>query len=603
MSKEIINRDIEVLTEREHILLRPEMYVGSTHITSEKTHIYNTETKSIEWRAVEYSPAFMRLFNEIFDNAYDEVVRNIREHSDFKGIINVSINTKDNSVTISDNGKGFKDADSIMKKSGKTVVETAMSTFRSGSNFRGGRADGSIGKNGIGAGAVNALSDYFHIVTKNANIRYEQYWEDFVKSEPKIDNIENSETGTTVTFIPYKKIFKKEKWNFDLIYTTLIIKNFIFKNTDTLSNTTLNFFWDGEKVDIDKDIIPEGYYELKLNNRMKLFIWSERNGKPFSFVNTSFCTGFHLDLIKEFIDDKIFNRASINGSFYNIMVILNLKPKDAKFKEQVKAVFDINRQTFNEILPLKITRTDLQAFQNSNVFVDIINDIEESNKLSLIKNINTKAKKKNKQIKISDNFFSSKKNDVLYIVEGLSAVGSINIAKDPVTESSYALRGKIKNVQTLDDLESKVIVDLINIMGLKLEDEGKTCKYNKIYISTDFDEDGHSICALLLHFFSKFFPKLIEDGRVYRLIIPLIAYEHNKKIVFKYTMEDLKTIPSDAKNISYLKGLGSIPKEYWKLIMKNKTLEQYKMDKNTIKMLDVCFNKDEILRRKKWLLS
>lgn len=603
-----INRDLEVLSDVEHIRLLPAMYVGSTSVTSDKTFIYNRETKLLNWEVVDFSPAFLRLFNEIFDNAYDELIRVKKEGYNGFEKITVKINSNTNEITVKDDGRGFKNADKIIDKTGETVVETAFSHLRASTNFKNDTSAASlIGIYGVGASAVNMLSDRFEIETINEDVIYKQTWNDFIKEKPSIlPNITREKTGTTIKFIPLSKMFKKEKWNYDQIYTILLLKRFIFKRTKGLEDVDIEFYWDNVKVDLNEQIIPDEHFEFNLNRRMKLYIWPkiDDNNTKLSFINTSVCVGFHHDLIYEFLEEKVFKRVGLNAHhFYNMICILDLKAKDVKFKEQTKMTFDTNRYTFGKLVPMQIGRNELSRFLKSDVCNVILENIDEANQKVLMKNFKGSVKRNQKNFKISDKFYSAVKPELLYIVEGDSAIGSINSFRNPTTEASYALRGKIKNCRSIADLtESKVILDLINILGLNIDDKGETCKYKTIAIATDFDEDGHSICGLLILFFYRFFPKLIEKGKVRRLLIPLISYDIDGKKQFKYKMEDLKNIPKEAKNLSYLKGLGSIDKDEWKLILKSPLFEEYKIDKGAERMLSICFDNDKIQYRKRWLI-
>jgi len=186
------------------------------------------------------------------------------------------------------------------------------------------------------------------------------------------------------------------------------------------------------------------------------------------------------------------------------------------------------------------------------------------------------------------------------IISHNSACGSILQKRDPTTDSVYTLRGKVKNVRTIEDLSSnKEIIDLMNILDLNLDDKGKKITFDKIIIATDADPDGYHIAGLIINFFNKWFPHVIKMGKLFILNMPLISVGINKRKYY-YSIEEFHKESSAMKNVRYLKGLGSNDLQDWGFIFNNLNLVKITYDKYQDKMLTIAFGNNSNLR-KLWL--
>ena len=183
-------------------------------------------------------------------------------------------------------------------------------------------------------------------------------------------------------------------------------------------------------------------------------------------------------------------------------------------------------------------------------------------------------------------------------------MGSILQKRNPKTDAVYALKGKIRNARRLSDLTSNLeIVDLMNILNLDPEND-KTCKFEKIIISTDADPDGLGhIASLLTNLFYKWFPTVVRQGRLFILQTPLLSGEENRKIKYFYSMKDFETLSNMGKkytSIRYLKGLGSLSRGDWEFVFADMHLLRIAEDSKAQKMLEMAFGSNASLR-KKWL--
>lgn len=595
-----INKEIVVLSEEEHIIKRPEMWVGSIRPTEEKIPLV------INYQLIEknktLSVGMYKLFDEILDNAIDEAKRQTAEGNKKIDII-INIDTKLNLVKIQDNGGGFKNADKIHNKTGKTNVETALSQLRAGSNFENEKIEENIiGTNGVGAAIVNVLSDYFYVKTTNNDIVYEQSWKMFksefitVNKKTKIDH-----TGTLIEFIPRKEIFKKQKWDLEILTTKLIFKNFLLKNS-YLKQTKLILFVNNKEIDLNIDFIPQTHIVFEQNllkMNYKIYIWKRfQDSCSISFINDAMCQGIHQRVIFEEINNKLFEYEKAHY-FYETFIVLNLPPKYVKFGDQNKTKFVSTRSEISELLNFRLSTRQIKNYQTTELYQLITDDINNQLQKGEIKKLK-KAKKEGK-VKVSDKYFPSEIKEDLFITEGLSASGSLLQERDPKRHGVYSLRGKIKNAQSINDLSSnKEIIDLMNILDLDVESQGANCKFKKIIIAVDQDPDGIGhIASLIINFFYKWFPKIITSNKLFILQTPLISVDTNKVREYFYSLENFASL-NKASNVRYLKGLGSLDLKDWRNIFSNMHLFRICADTYSDKILDIAFGSDAN-KRKKWL--
>ncbi len=189
------------------------------------------------------------------------------------------------------------------------------------------------------------------------------------------------------------------------------------------------------------------------------------------------------------------------------------------------------------------------------------------------------------------------------IISHNSACGSLLQERNPKLHSVYSLKGKVKNVHYVSDLSgNQEILDLISILDLDLETKGDKCKFKKIVMACDADPDGSHISSLIINFFFKWFPKIIENKKMFMLETPLIRGQLKKGRTYFYSHEEFKENESKFSQTStkYLKGLGSLDSEDWLYIFDNMKLRRIYSDSNAAKILDIAFGPNAN-KRKRWL--
>ena len=585
-------KKIQVLSDFEHILKRPTIYVGSVKITEESIPKVDKDKISLVPRHI--SVGMYKLFDEVFSNCVDEAKRMKKPMK----LIRIEVEPSTNKITIADTGEGFVDGSKINDKSGVSNIETAVSMLRAGSNFdNDGLSDTLIGTNGMGVSLVNALSSEFSIVSTNSKEVYSQSWSNFKASKPKIEKRTSQNLGTSVTFIPLHEIFEHCKWNKEILLSLLILKKRVLESEVHTKNIQLEFVWGSETHQISTTSLQQMSFKTPLG---EILFW-EKEGESgsVSFVNSAMCSGIHQKIIMDQIADVL--EDSLAHHFYDFCFILNLPPALVKFGDQNKTRFVTKREEVEKII-LESFEGSLRKFYATPLFKSIKEKVERRKKDAALKKI--RKEKKNVNVKFSHKYFppTSRIAENLFIVEGLSAMGSILQKRDPARDGVYALKGKIKNARNLSDLsDNREILELMQILNLDPENSQGECPYEKIVIATDQDPDGSHITSLLISLFYNWFPWIIDKKMLNFLETPLVTTGDKSKEYF-YSLTEFKTTASRKKlaNVRYLKGLGSLSLDDWDYVMKNKRVVTILKDKKSGQMLEMAFGNSSELR-KIWL--
>ncbi len=571
---------IDILDGLEPVRLRPGMYIGGT------------DTKALHHLAI-----------EILDNSIDEVINNYASEIEVNLINN-------NTIKISDNGRGIP-IDEHPKFKNKCALEIIFTTLHSGGKFNNQNYQTSGGLHGVGASVVNALSEKLSVEV----IREKQiYKQEFEKGVPKTKLLHFGKTlkknGTSITFSPDPDIFGKNL-KFLPEYLFKIIKNkaylspgvkILWKcNIDISSNSLVPeseilFFNNGIQQMIIDIVSQTGllfstkFYEKILLNDEKfecVVTWFEEENANFiqSFCNTvptpyggSHENTFKSALLKsvrsyaDLNDFKKFNEILFEDIYKNIGVIISVFIKNPQFQGQTKEKLvneDLNKIFEN---PLK-NKIENWLVNNKNIGSAILEKvISNLNERKLRKKENENFKKlKSRKNKLPGKLADCTSKDFikneLFIVEGDSAGGSAKQARNRANQAVLPLRGKILNVAsaTEDKLnQNQELNDLVLALGFSKDKKNiDQLRYNKVIIMTDADVDGSHIAALLLTYFYKNFPTLIENGHLFIAKPPLFRISKGDRIFYTQNELDKDQINKKYFNekgfVSRFKGLGEMP--------------------------------------------
>lgn len=590
--------NIKTLEWQEHIRIRPGMYIGKLGDGSSP------------------DDGIYILLKEIIDNSIDEYVMGAGKKIDL---------SLDNTIIkIRDYGRGIP--------LGKMV--DAVSKMNTGGKYDSRAFKKSVGLNGVGTKAVNALSSYFKVKSVRDGVsRYAEFSKGVLTYEsPETESKERK--GTEISFEPDSSIFGNFKFRKE--YIDKMLKNYVYLNPG------LKIFFNGEEYysenglqDLLQDNIEgETIYpiiHLKDEDIEVAFTHSERSQSEayFSFVNGQHTTqgGTHLNAFKEaFIKtirefyNKNYDASDIRKS---IIAAVSIKIIEPVFESQTKTKLGSSemgpdlptiRTFMNDFL-----KKHLDNFLHKNPEVadalqrKIIISEKERKELSGIQKLARERAKKvslhNKKLRDCRQHYNDQKSQrklesTIFITEGDSASGSITKSRDVETQAVFSLRGKPLNSYGLtkkivyENEEFNLLQSALNI-EISLED----LRYNNVVIATDADVDGMHIRLLMITFFLQFFPDLIKNGHLYILQTPLFRVRNKKETRYCYTDEErIKAIQELGKNpeITRFKGLGEIsPDEFKNFIGKDIKLEPVMLSKNTSieELLDFYMGKNTQTRQ------
>jgi len=597
-AKQANSKEIIALSTFEAVRLRPTMYIGQVAPMEEKLPIIvDSKLKMVEKT---WSPGFMHLIVEVLENAIDEAKR-------CKGKmkkISVSVNLDTNEIIITDEGTGFLNGHKKHSKTKKNVVRTALEDLHAGSNF----VDTStniLGTHGVGSAVTNILSQEFTVKTINKTHYVNFTWKDFkiVNEEIRPKN-SDEKLGTTISFIPSVEIFPDYKWEKELITTYLSYKAFLVKKDPIIKNLSLmgTFIEKGIKsnIPVTTDFIPVETIQIDTHIG-QIYLWeSYENSGSLSFVNGSQCTGIHQKIINDWCNEYF--KYPYAHHFFETMISLNVPSHLMRFADQNKTKFATGRWELEEILKPYHSKF-IRELKGSQIGKNIEQTIEDRLHAENIGKIR-KAKRQSKR-KISEKYSPpSKTKGSIYLAEGGSAKGSLLQARDSETEGVYALKGKVRNTRKLSDLTSNVeLLEIMSILDIE-PDSPKQPAFDKIIIAADEDPDGQHISSLIINFFHKWFPHIIKERKLFKIITPLVTCTHGKDRHYFYSMDDFNEFSRTKKvtNLNYLKGLGSLNIEDWLYVMNNKVLFEIVPDRSAKKYLEIAFGVSA-QKRKVWLES
>ena len=585
---------IRSLDWQEHIRTRPGMYIGKLGDGSSA------------------DDGIYILLKEVIDNCIDEFVMGAGKTIDVK--------ITDNQVEVRDYGRGIP--------LGKVV--DVVSKMNTGGKYDSRAFKKSIGLNGVGTKAVNALSTYFKVESvRDGQSKSAIFERGLLKEEGAIEESQKRR-GTSVTFIPDDTIFKNFKFRNE--YVVRMLKNYVYLNP----GLTINY--NGEKYYSEnglKDLLTE-------NNNEEDFLYpiihlrgedieiaishskTQYSEEYYSFVNGQNTTqgGTHLNAFKEAYVKTIrdFYKKNYDASDVRKSIIagLSIKVMEPVFESQTKT--KLGSTEMGEGMPSVRTYINdfisrhLDDFLHKNPEISdalqrkIMQAQREREDLAGIRKLAKERAKKaslhNRKLRdcrvhLTDTKDERALQSTLFITEGDSASGSITKSRDVTTQAVFSLRGKPLNTYGMN---KKIVYENeeFNLLqaALNIEDSMDDLRYNNIVVATDADVDGMHIRLLLITFFLQFFPEIIKEGHLYILQTPLFRVRNKTQKIYCYSEEEKEAAIEKLKGkpeITRFKGLGEIsPDEFKDFIGEDIRLDPVMMDKtiHTEQLLEFYMGKN-----------
>jgi DNA gyrase subunit B len=631
MSKnEYTAEQIQVLEGLEPVRKRPGMYIGSTD-----------------------SRGLHECLREIVDNSVDESFAGVAD------TIWVTLN-KDGSATVRDNGRGIPVEK--QKKTGVSALELTMTKLHAGGKFGGGAYKVSGGLHGVGASVVNALSSYFRVVVLRDG---KAYYQEYKKGEPEKKvaeasakqladwDIKLSGTGTITNFIPDKEIFgdtvlENTKAKNLLRDRAYLIAGLTFHFKDENDGDVATFYFEGGIKSLvahsnrGKNVMNDVIYFQKVEDNVSCEValqYSDSyNENVKGYVNGIYTTdggthvtGFRIALTRAITDyyKKLQNgngkdEAALTGDDMKegltAIIYVKMPSESLQFESQTKA---------------KLNNPEIQGFVATAVKEGLDQYFEEHpaearkvvEKITLAARARLAARAAKDAVlrkgalegatlpgKLADCQSNDPEVSELYIVEGDSAGGSAKQGRDRRHQAILPLGGKILNTERahLDKIvKFEEIKDLIIALGGGIGDtiNYEKMRYHRIIIMTDADVDGAHISTLLLTFFYRHMPEVINRGYLYMALPPLFRVQMGKDVKYAYTEEERDAITKESKgqkvSIQRYKGLGEMnPTQLWETTMnpETRTLKQVTVEsvEEAGKMFDMLMG-EEVPPRKKYI--
>ncbi len=606
----MIKNTFKVLTDAQHIRLRAGMYLGSTSPESVSGMFFG------KYQTLTVIPALLKIINEIIDNSLDEAIR-----TDFKYGNKIAIEvTSENylagtewKVSVEDNGRGIP----VILHGDKYQPVIAWTQARAGSNFETSRE--TIGANGVGSFATAVFSKEFVGETADGNNILKMVTTNMatVKS---VTVKPSSKNFTRVTFIPDLEAF----------HTTEISQDHIDFIRDRIENLAavyphITFTFNSEKIKLknDKEYASKYCTNFVLaRDEKNLLVFGPSDGQEefrlHSYVNGLYIpnggshVNFILDKIVSSLKEHVRKKHKIDVLPNTIRQHLTFVSiirgfVDLKFDSQSKErITNSVSEVAAHLAGIDFDKISKQILNTPEIIDPMIQAIlykkEMAEKLALQKKQKTASKVRVvNHIAVTD---PDPEKRILYIVEGLSAVGCHISVRNPKTDGAFPLKGKVMNVRgmkPIDIVKNKEIFELLAIIGLEFGKPAKNLNYGKIAIFTDSDTDGNHIFALLMNLFSNW-PELFSDGRIFRCTAPLYYCTKGKTVRSFYTKEEYDVADTKGYEVEYFKGLGSMPKEVYKQCLQEPRFIKVDPGTDGWASLEMAFG-DSADGRKNWMMS
>ncbi|XP_069949301.1 DNA topoisomerase 2-alpha isoform X3 [Cherax quadricarinatus] len=629
-------------TQLEHILLRPDTYIGSVEFTTEQMWVYDMELEKIVQKEISYVPGLYKIFDEILVNAADN-----KQRDKSMDVIKVDIDPENNQVCIFNNGRGIPVA---MHKDEKMYVPTMIfGHLLTSSNYNDEEQKVTGGRNGYGAKLCNIFSNKFVVETSSHEYKktFKQVWGNNMSkaSEPKIKDY-TGEDFTRITFSPDLAKFKMESLNadivslmsrraYDIAASTRGVKVFLNGKRIPLKGFKdyVDFFIKDKVDDADNPI--KAVYE-NVNERWEVAVaLSDKGFQQMSFVNSIATTkgGRHVEHVTDMIVKNLTealkkkNKSGVQIKPFQIKnhmwVFVNCLIVNPTFDSQTKENMTLQAKSFGSKCTLS------EKFTNSVIKCGIVESVMAWAKFKQQAQLQSKCASK-KQTKLKGIPKLEDANDAgtkfssdctLILTEGDSAKTLAVAGLGVVGRDRYGvfpLKGKLLNVREASHkqiLENSEINNIIKILGLQYKkkyeswDDMKTLRYGKLMIMTDQDQDGSHIKGLLINFIHHNWPTLLRHSFMEEFITPIVKATKGKEEISFYSLPEFEEWKKSKDNwpsykIKYYKGLGTSTskeaKEYFNDMVRHRIRFNYggAQDDHSIQM---AFSRKAVEQRKEWL--
>ena len=631
-----IEEKYQEMSEREHILERSGMWIGSTKEEEAQMFLYNRDTGKMELKDVTYIPGMLKLVDEIISNSCDEYRR-----KDNLGLnkIEVSVALNGTMLSVYDNG-GIPVVKH--KTAGCYVPEFIFGRLRTSSNYDDTEDRNVVGTNGVGSSLSNVFSKSFIVETADKKNSITIKWHN--NMEECIDHGTPKKTKEHFT----KTIFELDFSRFDTqnkFYTEEFVEILHKRCIDaavanpgievifnvynkTFSNIEYSETWKFDKFDDYIDLYSEYAENDSFTKDLIYFgdsqkkVWVSPCGNlNIGFVNGAECSkGTHIRAVRneinQSINEYLLKKEKIDvgtrgiDSKYSMFIIIDVVNPAYNSQTKSELTTPVSRFTRDES-KFEVPKKFLDEINKSEIINTVLDWYKQKSAAEDAKIIRQLNKQSGKGLKRPDKYITCsskvKKNKQLWIFEGDSAKSGFRGGRIPDIQAAYMMRGvpmNTFNMSPLQIMKNEVFSDLVSILGLKWgkEFDINDLQYGKIVIASDMDVDGDKICALLCLMFANW-PELFENNIICRSVSPIIIARKGKNCKKYYKMEDFKKDEKQLKGYTfkYTKGLAGLSNEESKEMYHEPIFHYFKLDDMSESMFRKWFNKEDSDTRKQML--
>ena len=604
----MIKNEIKILSDKEHIIKRSGMYIGSSANEEHERFVFG------KFQKVKYVPGLVKIIDEIIDNSIDEAIR-----TNFKFANKIDVTVSPHLVSVSDNGRGIPQA-MITTPEGAQIPGpvAAWTRPKAGGNFGDDSERKTGGMNGVGSSLTNIFSTIFTGITCDGTNTIT------VKCKDNMDSIDwkskaGGRQGTSVSFEPdfrhfdceiigdqVIKIIEDRLQTLAVVYPDIVFK---FNGSRVIGNFkkyAKQFDEHMLVMDTDKCAIgigrsDDGFRQLTYVNN----IHTKNGGSHIDYVMDELVNEM-MPLIKRKYKVEV-NKARIKECITVVMFVRDMS--NMRFDSQTKERLTSPWGEIKAHIDLDIKKLARVFINTEEILMPIIEAVL-ARKLAAEKAAETKASKAASRAKVAKHIKANKygKDDVettLFLTEGDSAIGYLLSTRDRELHGGYPLRGKFMNTWNMapsDILKNKESFDICAITGLVFNEPAVNLNYRNIAIMTDADVDGTgSIYPSLLAFFANW-PELFEQGRIKFVKTPVWICQKGKEQKWFYTSDEYEAVKDELKgwNARYIKGLGSLEVDEYERVINEPHYDVVKLPENWKDHFEMLLGNDSA-PRKVWM--
>ncbi|CAG8440195.1 3052_t:CDS:10 [Diversispora eburnea] len=609
-------------SQLEHILLRPDTYIGSTESITEKMWTYDSDSDTMQFGEVDIVPGLYKIVDEILVNAADNKIRDPSMDT-----LKVTINKEQNLISIYNNGKGIPVK--IHKEEGIYVPELIFGHLLTSSNYDDNEKKVTGGRNGYGAKLTNIFSKKFIVETADKKLKkkYQQVFRNnmSITEEPKIQEHTKNEEYTKITFKPDLDKFNLTELTDDTI-------DLLKKRVHDLAGCVkgIKVYLNNERIELknfkdyvmkyvksnssDPDTLPFVQHEI-VNDRWEVAVAASPDGQ-FHQVSGGTHVNHVLEQLVGKITETVKKKKELKDAKFkpnivknHLWVFINCLIENPAFDSQTKETLTLRQNEFGSNCQFNASFINKVIYKQESEFKKSDGSKKSKSKVSAIEKLSDAKNAGTKNSSQCTLILTEGDSAKTLAVAGLSAVGRDNYGVFP-------LKGKLLNVRdasTAQILKNEEIQNIKKILGLqhdKVYTSLDELRYGHLMIMTDQDHDGSHIKGLIINFLDRFYPSLMKiPGFLKEFITPICTNIKTKNKISFFTLpeyENWKKTHSDGKgwDIKYYKGLGtSSPaeaKEYFAALGQH--MKPFKTVQNEERnFIDLAFSKKKVEERKDWL--